>query len=261
MIILGVWALTPYIFATISSFILATDYRRELMIFKKEAIIDWIVRVLSCIVVFQEFNFGFMSNEYIIQQVIVAVLFVINLALEFKMYNKAKSHVYCNNEINKEEKISENEKQNIKNMGKATTLGVTSLFIVGAISMSVTSTTHIGGGLLSKLIAIIASVCVFVWFLNINLRKCLLFYLDKDLAKRTFIRDGIYATIGYVLCLLVAFEVFGTSELLFSLTTIIGVLSLYPTITTNRKMGLRYKKVVEILGENFELYFTCNDKK
>ncbi|SUY48069.1 Uncharacterised protein [Clostridium putrefaciens] len=259
MIALGIWALTPYLLATISSFILATDYREELKVFKKEAIADWIVRVISCVLVFQEFKFGFMSKEYIVQQAILVLLLLINIYLEFRMYNKAKAYIYVKKEAKKNEVISEDEKQNIKNMGKAVFLGLISLIIVSAISMSVPSTTHMGAGKVSNIFAIIISTSTFLWFLHSSCEKCRLFYLDKSLAKRIFLRDGFYATIGFVICLLATFEVLGAYHLIYNVSTFIGILFLYPTIRTNRKMAMHHKRVVGILGDNFELYYNCKD--
>lgn len=251
--------MTPYLLATISSFILATDYREELKVFKKEAIADWIVRLISCVVVFQEFKFGFMSKEYIVQQAILVLLLLINIYLEFRMYNKAKAYIYVKKEDKKNEVISEDEKQNIKNMGNAILLASIPLIIVSAISLSVPLTSHIGAGKFSSIIAITISICTFLWFLYSSYEKCYLFYLDKALAKRTFLRDGFYATTGFVICLLATFEVLGDYHLIYNVSTFIGILFLYPTIRTNRKMSMRYKKVVGILGDNFELYYTCKD--
>ncbi|MEG2290340.1 MAG: hypothetical protein RR891_00340 [Clostridium sp.] len=124
MVILGVWSLTPYLILTVSRFIMATDNREEFKVFKKEALADWIVRAISCIIVFQEFKFGFMSREYIIQQAILSSLLLINVALEFKMYNKTKVYSSFEKNDKSKEKISEKEKQNIKNIGKASTLGL-----------------------------------------------------------------------------------------------------------------------------------------
>lgn len=259
MIALGVWALTPYLLATISSFILATDNKEGFKIFKKEAIADWIIRIISYFVVFQQFNFGFMSREYTIQQVVVALLFVMNLILEFKMYNKAAAYIYDKKKNEDEEKVSEDEKQNIKNMGKATTMGVTSMIVVTCVSMSVSQTTHVGGSQGSRLIAFVTAIGCFIWFLKASYEKCQLFYLNKELAKRISIRDGFYATTGFIFCLLSALDVFGAENFIYSLSVFVGILSLYPTIQTSRKMGLRYKKIREVLGDNFYLYFNCKD--
>ncbi|MEG2412160.1 MAG: hypothetical protein RR891_00345 [Clostridium sp.] len=75
------------------------------------------------------------------------------------------------------------------------------------------------------------------------------------------IRDGIYGSIGFVICLLSAFEVFGANDLIYSVSVFIGILLVQPTIKTNRKIALRYREIVSILGDKFELYFTCKGKK
>ncbi|MBU3092371.1 hypothetical protein KPL35_09795 [Clostridium sp. CF011] len=92
-----------------------------------------------------------------------------------------------------------------------------------------------------------------------NYKKCDLFYLDKSLAKRIFVRDALYASLGYILVLISAFGFFGIGTLLESAVILIGILLLYPTICTDRKIGLRYTKVKDILGENFYLYFNCKE--
>lgn len=258
-VLLGIWGLTPYAILTVTSFILATDYKEEYKTFKKEAIFDWIIRAISCVVVFQEFTFSFLSLEYVIQQIILIVLLVINISLEYKMYQKLKKYVLIKKETNSIEKISEEEKQNIREIGQATTLGTVCFYIFCAVGISVPLTSE-GVDDLYKLIAIIVSFCSFVWFLYENYQKCNLFYLDKQLAKKTFIRDSIYASIGFILCFITALNLFKTTHIIHFYITFIGILCLYPTIRTNRKMGLRYKKIVKILGDNFELYFNCKRK-
>ena len=126
---LGIWALSPFLFMTLTSFIIATDNKEGYNIFKIEAIIDWIIRFVACCVAFHEFKFKFLSYEHIIQQCVILSLFVINIVLEFKMYKKAVNYVKAEKGNTIIEKISEDEKQNIRNMGKATTLGVISFFV------------------------------------------------------------------------------------------------------------------------------------
>lgn len=112
--VLGAWILSPLLFITITTFILATDNKEEYKIFKKEAIADWIIRFVSICIVFREFNFKFLSYEYIIQQSIVVILLIINMILELKMYNKAKAYIPVEKNDYDREKISEDEKQNIR---------------------------------------------------------------------------------------------------------------------------------------------------
>jgi|GEM_PF-1464902 len=254
-----IWVFSPFILLIATSFILATDYKEEYKIFRTEAIIDWIIRVVSCCVVFQEFNFRFLSAEFIIQQVILFSLLVISIYLECKMYKKAKKYIPIKKDDMGIERISEEVKQNIKEMGKATTLGMTSLFIFAGLGMGITQIQQINTKLL-KILIVCVSIYVFVWFLFANYRKCYLFYLDKHLAKRIFVKDALYASLGYIVVLIAAFGFFGTSNFLEGIVIFIAFLLLYPTINTDRKMGLRYTKVKDILGEDFYYYFTFKEK-
>ncbi|MCB2362581.1 hypothetical protein LGL00_26880, partial [Clostridium estertheticum] len=192
-----VWILSPFVFLIATSFILATDYKDEYKIFKTEAIIDLFIRFLSCFVVFQ-FNFKFLSTEFIIQQVILASLFIINIYLEYRMYKKAKKYIPIKKGNMEIERISEEEKQNIREMGEAATLGVTSFFILACLGMG-TIKTHINikSPDLFMMLIMFVSIYAFIWFLFANYKKCCLFYLDKSLAKRIFVRDACYASLGY----------------------------------------------------------------
>lgn len=256
-LVFGLWVLSPYVFVTITSFILATDNKEEYKIFKKEAIADWIIRAVSCGACFQEFNFTFLSSGYILQQIILVILLMVNIILEYKMYKKAKKYVPIKNHNEGIEKISEAEKQNIKNMGKATTLGVVSL-VVFAFSLGFPNTYTDG---LFRMFLYALSISCFGWFIYTNYKKCNLFYLDKTFGKRIFVRDILYATIGFIINFIVAFGLMKATNIIQAASVGIAILSLYPTIRTNRKMALRYRKIVKILGDNFYLYFTCNDKK
>ena len=133
LIIQLIWILSPFVFLTVTSFILATDNKEEYKIFKTEAIIDWIIRLLSCCLVFQEFNFKFLSNRYILQQVVLSSFLIINIYLEFKMYKKAQKYVPIKKENMETEKISEKEKHNIREMGQSSTLGVVSFFVFSGL--------------------------------------------------------------------------------------------------------------------------------
>ena len=256
-----IWVLSPFVFLIATSFILVTDYKDEYKILKKEATIDWIIRLVSCCVVFQEFNFKFLSSKFIIQQVILVSLLIINIYLEYKMYKKAKKYVHIKKENMEDERISEEEKHNIREIGEASTLGMTSFFIFAGFGMgSIKTHIDIKSPDLFMMLVIFVSIYTFIWFLFANYRKCYLFYLDKTLAKRIFVRDALYASLGYTIVFMSAFGFFGIDTLLESSVAFIGILLLYPTICTDRKMGLRYTKVKDILGENFYLYFSCKEK-
>ena len=259
--IYGIWVLSPYLFLTITSFILAIDNNKNYKIFYKEAIVDWILRFISCCIFFQQFDFKFLSWQYIVQQLIAIILLATNLLIEIIMYRKVMNHkLNFMNDSKGEEEVTEKEKKNIRNMGKATTIGLSSFFVFTAGGLSAPLIVQSLDNWISKYILLIFSIGLFVWYLNKNYDKCRLFYLDKRYAKEIFIRDSICASFGYAICFFTALNVFGSLNHVYSLAVIIGVIFLYPTIRTNRSMGIRYRKIVKILGDNFDLYFTCNEE-
>ncbi|PRR80303.1 hypothetical protein [Clostridium vincentii] len=144
-------------------------------------------------------------------------------------------------------------------MGKATTIGVTSfsifLFIMGAVVQAII----LSNSILQKIIVIISSIAIFVWFLKVNLKKCQLFYIDKEVANKISKKDSVYAVIGFLICILMTLNIFELRLEISSFFVIIQILFLYPTIQTNRKMAIRYRKIVKILGNRFELYFNYED--
>jgi hypothetical protein len=54
---------------------------------------------------------------------------------------------------------------------------------------------------------------------------------------------------------------FESKRIIYSISVLIGMLSLYPTIRTNRRIAFRYKKAVKILGDGFEYYSTLKRNK
>ncbi|PRR80304.1 hypothetical protein [Clostridium vincentii] len=117
-LVFGIWALSPYIFLVGTSFIIATDNKKEYKIFKKEAIADWIIRFIACCVVFRDFNFKFLSFEYITQQGIVFLLLMINIILEIRMYKKAMNNISIEEDFDEKENISEGENLMLKAWAK-----------------------------------------------------------------------------------------------------------------------------------------------
>jgi hypothetical protein len=255
--ILGVWVFSPYLIIMLTSFILATDYKEGYKIFRKEAMVDWIIRVVSCCVVFQEFNFKFLSLEYILQQSILGLLLIVNIFLEYRMYQKSKNYITVEKDI---EEIPEEEIENVRQVGKAITFGVFSFFIFISGALSVASTSHVAETQISRVIPIIVSICVFVWYEFYSYRKYSLFYLDKAKGRKKFIIDNAFASIGFLISFLSALEIFGSKDWIYSLSTFIAVFFLYPTIYTNREMGLRYLKISKVLGDDIYKYYVNKSK-
>lgn len=147
-------------------------------------------------------------------------------------------------------------------MGRATTTGLVSFLIFTGLGLSILESTHTYENVFSRVGSLVFSVGVFLWFLQKNYEKCKIFYLDKSLAKKVFKKDDIYAATGFMICFFIEvlkLRAFMLQTKIYFSHYIIAILFLYPTIKTNRKMALRYRKVVKILGDNFELYLNCND--
>lgn len=246
---LAMWAVSPLLFLTLSSFILATDNKEEYKVFKKEAILDYVIRIVAYAVAFFNYKFEILSFEYIMRFIILILLFVVSMLLEYKMYQKAKRYV-SNIQKNKMEHVSEAEKRNIRYMGRAGTLGVTSFFIVAAGAMNVTTFVNLHN------YYIVIPIAVFIVFLHMNYAKVKLFYLDKEFGKRIFIRDTIYACLGFIFNIFIALKIFSFGEGGPTIGILLGILSLYPTIRTNRKMAIRYKEVAKVLGDDLAYYYT-----
>lgn len=234
----AMWVVSPLFFLTISSFILATDYKEDYQIFKAEAMIDYGLRVVAYAVAFINDDYGVFSFEYILRFAVLILLFAISLYLEFKMYQKAKKYV-PNKLSNKVVEVSEEEQQNIQNMNRAVTLGVLSIFVACFGPLNFFTFTNI------NIIFGIIPIFLFIVFLHLNLRKVNLFYLNKALGKRIFIRDAIYACLGFIFILFIAFKVFSFGKIDLTIGMIFGVFTLYPTIRTNRKMALRCKEIIK----------------
>jgi len=244
----AVWALSPFLLLTISSFILADDYKKQFSIFKKEAIVGFSIKIIACIIAFYNYKFEVGSFEYIMRFVFLFVLFIVNIIIELKMYAKAKKYP-SNIEQDVLETVTESEKWNFKNSGRAITLGMTSFLLVCVCGMNITFIAQIEKGYAW------ACVCGFIVFLKMNYDKNTLYYNDKVLGRRIFLRDAIYATIGFGFNFLIAFDLISLYEFIENIAFLIGIFFLYPTITTNRRIGLKQRAIMKAIGDNFDYYY------
>ncbi|MEI4618337.1 hypothetical protein [Bacillus cereus] len=244
----ALWAISPFLLLTIASFILASDYKKDYSIVKKEATISFILKVISCIVAFYNYKFEIGSLEYIMRFVIIAILCIINLNLEYKMYRIAKKYIP---KLDEEEvkPVSEKEKWNIKNYGRAATLGVGSFILVVTGGMNIVFIAQ-----MSRYYGLIC-ICIFIVFLKMNYDKNMLFYQDKVIGKRIFLKDAFYASLGFGYNCAVAFNFISGSDFIENTALIVGICFLYPTIVTNRKIALRQREVSKVIRDNFEYYY------
>ncbi|HFK1407910.1 TPA: hypothetical protein ACGXKU_003986 [Bacillus cereus] len=248
----AMWFVSPLLFLTLTSFILATDNKIEYGIFKKEALFDFLIRIVSAAIAFVNYKFEVFSLEYNLRVTLLMVLFLISILLEYRMLKKVRKGVEPFKK-NIDDNISEEEKRNIRNMGKAVRLGVGSFYLVAAGAMNVTILVNL------HMYYIAISIGVFIVFLQMNYTKVKLLYLDKDLKRRIFIRDSLIACLGFIFNIFIAIGIISFGEGEQTLGILLGIFSLYPTIQTNRKIALRHKRIVEIVGDRFPYYYTFKD--
>ncbi len=248
-IIYGIWGLSPYVFITITTFIIAGDYKKEYKVFRKEAIVDWIIRFISFCTAFQEFDFKFLSFHHIFQQCIIILLLIISIALEVRMYKIAIKNNSLKEEYDGKKDILLNEKIDVENIGKATMKGVNSFYAYVFCVGIIISLFKLYNSPIHRVIIVLFSIMFFCCFLKVNLEKCRLVYIDKNMANKIFKNNAIYSVIGFIVFItitLISLNISNNSNykvIANSVALIIQILFLYPTIQTNRKIGIRYREI------------------
>lgn len=102
-----------------TSFILVTDIFKELKIIKKEAIVDWVVRIAA-------FGITMMNTDKHYIKFLILVALVINITIEYRMNKKLMN---THQEFVKEELVlSDEEKKNIRDFALAINSGMFSIF-------------------------------------------------------------------------------------------------------------------------------------
>lgn len=236
----GFWCLSPYILTFITSFILSSDTNPEYEVFKKEALIDWFLRILSYFLVFQEFNFKLLSKEHIYQQISLLSLFILSIFLEYRIYYKSKNCVHIEKNI---DVISEEEKINVGKIGQAVSTGMFSWILFIVISISVPSTSSQLEPSVN-IVTLIASAIAFLAYIYNDYNKCNLFYLDKPYGNKVFKKNAIYVSIGFLICFTSSLNIIAISENYKNFISFIGLLLSMPSMLNTRKMALRYKMIL-----------------
>lgn len=240
----------PLLLITCTSFIIADDRFKELKIVKKEAIVDWVVRIVA-------FGIALIhTNSYNIKALILVAL-VINIIIEYRMNRKL---INTKQELVKEEVlVSLEERKNLKNFVMAVNAGMLSILIFSGGALSVPITKNMEGTTKSWFIPVIVSILVFRWFIKTTYKNYSGYYLDKEEGKRAFKKDIIFASIGYLICLIFSFV--NMDQQWYSLITIIGILFTFPLIETMRKMSLRLKVIKDSLDKDTFNYFLVEYKE
>lgn len=103
------------------------------------------------------------------------------------------------------------------------------------------------------LIPVILSIAVAVWFAKKNYENYMNFYLDKDYAKKIFIRNFVFALAGYLISLILSF--INMKRELYDYIIFIGIIFTIPVIVTMRRMFLRLKEIKDAIGKEDYNYF------
>ena len=238
----------PLLLIALTSFVLAYDANQNLICIKNISKIDFIIRFFSYIVTLYEVN-SLNHNWYLC---IIAILFILNCIIEYKMNIKLS-----NSEQNKENiQIPYEEKCNLNNMVKSSNLAIFSWLIFCMVCLNISNLKNMEGSESSGIIPVIVSVLVARWFIKINYKNYIRFYLDKVYAKKIFKRDLIFAIVGYIICLIGSFIKFNYTNYLI----ILGIIFSIPMINTIRKMSLRLYKIKTSLGKEEYYNFIVRDE-
>lgn len=169
----------------LTSFILADDTYKDLVLIKREARIDWISRVIAfSIILTGEMNN--LVNKYLIL-ISILILMIINFKIEYNMNKKLKDS-YKNIDNSKKDNISYDEKSNLGNMVKATNSAMVSFIIFCGFSISIPIIKNMEGAEKRSYIPITLSILVAVWFIKISYSNYMKFYLDKIYGKKYLLK-------------------------------------------------------------------------
>lgn len=239
----------------LTSFVLADDMYKELVLIKSEARVDWISRVIAFSIILIG-SMNNLANKYLIL-ISILILMIINFSMEYNMNKKLKSS-YKKIDKSKKDNISYEEKCNLGNMIKATNLAMISFIIFCGFSISIPILKNMEGTEKRSYIPVIVSIVIAIWFIKISYSNYMKFYLDKSYGKKIFIRNGVCSILGYIICLALSFGKFRKE--MYDYFFFIGIIFTIPTIITMRKMSLRLKEIRDSIGKDNYNYYIINKK-
>ena len=239
----------------LTSFVLADDMYKELVLIKSEARVDWISRVIAFSIILIG-SMNNLANKYLIL-ISILILMIINFSIEYKMNKKLKSS-YKKIDKSKKDNISYEEKCNLGNMIKATNLAMISFIIFCGFSISIPILKNMEGTEKRSYIPVILSIVIAIWFIKISYSNYMKFYLDKSYGKKIFIRNGVCSILGYIICLALSFGNFRKE--MYDYFFFMGIIFTIPTIITMRQMSLRLKEIRDSIGKDNYNYYIINKK-
>lgn len=239
----------------LTSFVLADDMYKELVLIKSEARVDWISRVIAFSIILIG-SMNSLANKYLIL-ISILILMIINFSMEYNMNKKLKSS-YKRIDKSKKDTISYEEKCNLGNMIKATNLAMISFIIFCGFSISIPILKNMEGTEKRSYIPVIVSIVIAIWFIKISYSNYMKFYLDKSYGKKIFIRNGLCSILGYIICLALSFGNFRKE--MYDYFFFMGIIFTIPTISTMRQMSLRLKEIRDSIGKDNYNYYIINKK-
>lgn len=172
----------------LTSFVLADDMYKELVLIKSEARVYWISRVIAFSIILIG-SMNNLANKYLIL-ISILILMIINFSMEYNMNKKLKSS-YKKIDKSKKDNISYEEKCNLGNMIKATNLAMVSFIIFCGFSISIPILKNMEGTEKRSYIPIILSIVIAIWFIKISYSNYMKFYLDKSYGKK-YLLEMVY---------------------------------------------------------------------
>ncbi len=240
-----VWALlSPFLFLTFTTILLATDVRPEYKIFKKLSIIGLIVRIVTVLSVL--IVIGNLSNKSILYYdlSIFTLLVILDFLISFKIYRRSvqfidktdykEKRLLTNENIIKIYSLAQDKSrmQITKDMVKCDLLMGFSLGFMYLISRSELNT-------LLRIALIITSILLYLITIKINYR--IIIYVYGELNKKRFTVNFISG----VLALIFTFILAKSNTDRYSLGTILSGLICLPIFRTNRMVAVKNVNDIE----------------
>lgn len=259
--IIGLFALSPYLFLTLTSIIIPINYKREYKYLKVQSVIDWTIRLIAFSIVFNTYILNYFNDKKIYISILLCVLAFSNSLLEFIIYYKIDKlkGLLLNEEVISD--ITDNEKYNLKNMGKAITLGMKSFFVLCAVSGAIMQLMFTNKNIFFSIVCVLVWSAILLWAVFKIKEKNYLYFRDKVIAKQKYIDEVtifIFSVITVILSSILVYKLF-ESDISRGIITTSVVFCFFPSMNKTRKMAKRYNQVKKKLDNQFDYYYENSD--
>lgn len=260
-VIIGLLALSPYLFLMLTSIIIPINYKKEYKYLKVQSYIDWTIRLVAFSIVFNTDILSYFNDKKIYISILLCILAFINSLLEFIIYckiDKLKGHLLDEEIISD---ITDNEKYNLKNMGRAITLGIKSFFVLCMISGAVMQMVFTSRNTIFNMVCVLAWAATLAWSVCKIKEKNYLYFRDKVIAKQKYIDEVtifVFSVITVILSSILVYKLF-EADISRGIITTSAVFCFLPSMNKTRKMAKRYNQVKKNLNNQFDYYYNNSD--